>query len=211
VNQPSATLIKTGNARETPLVFAVLGLCPLLAVTTSVANSIAISVIFFVVLIVSRLAISLIRKWTGPNTAIFALLTVSSTLTAAADIALNAFSPGLHNSLGIYLSLIAVNCIIISQPDATGSHDPGFVSSGSIIHTVKTGLGYIIIILIVGIAREVLGRGTMLSDTILGSGFRTSPASFFILPPGAFLVIAFIIAFINTHRGRRKEQNRGQI
>lgn len=210
MKHPSAAYKKTCNAGEDHLVFAVLGLCPVLAVTTSVANSIAISVVFFIVLVVSRLAISLIRKWTGPVMAILAFLIISSTMTAAADMIVKALSPDLHNSLGIYLSLIAVNCLIISRSGVCIPDDPMQVPSGNAFDIIKTGIGFVIIILITGIAREVLGSGTLLGETILGRGFRESPVSFFILPPGAFLVMAFIMAFINSHRGRRKEQSRDQ-
>jgi electron transport complex protein RnfE len=200
VTPPAANSFSANRARENHGICALLGLCPVLAVTTTVENSIVISAVFFVVLIISQLVRTAISKWTSPGTIIFVLLTVSSTLTAAADMIVKAFFPGLYNSLGIYLSLIAVNCIIIARPNA-----------GTIIDAVKTGLGYVIIILIMGIAREVLGSGTMLGNNVLGSGFRASPVSFFILPPGAFLVIAFIMAFINSNRGRRNEQSRGQV
>jgi electron transport complex protein RnfE len=167
-------------------------------------NSIAISAVFFIVLVITRLAMAVTSKWINPGigTAVFILLIISATLTAIADTLIKAFFSGLHVSLGIYLSLIAVNCVIISQSN-----------KGTITDALKNDLGYVVIILIIGIAREVLGTGTLLGDTILGSGFRASPVSFFILPPGAFLVIAFIIAFINSHRGRHKpqEQSRGKI
>ncbi len=214
MKQPAPIPFSVADTKENYSMCWLLGLCPVLAVTTSAVNSIAISAVFFIVLVITRLAMAVASKWInhGIGTAVFMLLIISATLTAIADTLIKTFFPGLHVSLGIYLSLIAVNCVIISRPDAAGSLDPGFISSGTIIDTVKTGLGYMIIILIMGIAREVLGTGTLLGDTILGSGFRASPVSLFILPPGAFLVIAFIIAFINSHRGRHKpqEQSRGK-
>ncbi|HEX7320560.1 MAG TPA: Rnf-Nqr domain containing protein [bacterium] len=203
MKQPALIPFSAADTKENPSMCWLLGLCPVLAVTTSTINSIAISAVFFIVLVMTKLAMAVTRKWTDPGAGItvFLLLIISSTLTATADMGTKTFFPDLHISLGIYLSLIAVNCMIISRPNKR-----------TITDALKTGLGYVVIIVIIGIAREVLGKGTLLGDTILGSGFRASPVSFFILPSGAFLVMAFIIAFINSHHGQRKlqEQNRGK-
>ena len=185
-----------GIIKENPVLIQTLGMCPTLAVTTSMINGIGMGLSSTMVLVASNILISLLKKFI-PNTGrIPAYIVVIASLVTVVQFVLQGFVPELYSSLGIYIPLIVVNCIILGRAEAYASKN-GVLPS--IFDGLGMGLGFTMALAILGFIRELIGNGTILSDganalvTIPGY----TPASIAILAPGAFFVLAFVIAAMN--------------
>jgi len=193
-------IFKNGIIKENPVLIIMLGLCSILAVSTSVINALGMTLAFSFVLIGSELTISLIRKSIPKTLRVPIFIVVIGSFTTIMSLLLQAFLPDLNKALGIFIPLVVVNCIIIGRVEA-------FASKRSVIESLfdalGMSLGYGIVIVSIGAIREILGNGTILGYQVFGPNYN--PALFFILPPGAFLVIGIEIAIINKILAKPKK------
>ena len=193
-----------GIIKENPTLVLTLGMCPTLAVTTSAINGIGMGLSSTVVLALSNLMISLLRKIIPDGVRMPAFIVVVASFVTMVQFLMQGFLPSLYDSLGIYIPLIVVNCIILGRAEAYASKNP---SIPSFFDGIGMGLGFTFAITILGAIRELIGGGTILSDGTNAlfdlSTIGYTPASIFILAPGAFFVLAFMIALMN--RIKRKK------
>ena len=188
--------IYNGIIKENPTLMQTLGMCPTLAVTTSLINGIGMGLSSTMVLIASNILISLLKKFIPNTVRIPAYIVVIASLVTVVQFVLQGFVPALYSSLGIYIPLIVVNCIILGRAEAYASKNGVLPSIGD---AIGMGLGFTMALAILGFIRELIGNGTIASDganalvTIPGY----TPASIAILAPGAFFVLAFMIAVMN--------------
>ena len=193
-----------GLIKENPTFVLTLGMCPTLAVTTSAINGIGMGLSSTVVLVMSNLMISLLRKIIPDGVRMPAFIVIVASFVTMVQFLMQGYLPSLYDSLGIYIPLIVVNCIILGRAEAYASKNPVLPSA---FDGLGMGLGFTCAITILGAVRELIGAGTILSTgssalvTIPESVY--TPASIFILAPGAFFVLAFMIAIMN--RIKRKK------
>ncbi len=190
-----------GIWRENPVLVQLLGLCPTLAVTNSVANSLAMSAATFFVLLGSSVLVSSLKRLVPNEVRISTYVLIIATFVTVADMALEALVPAIHKALGAFVALIVVNCIILARQEAFASrHSVGRAA----LDAVGTGLGFSIAMLLMGTFRELLGNGTLLGHRIFGTAFE--PWVIFALPPGGFLMLGIILLFLSWTARRRAEQ-----
>ncbi|MDA3799196.1 MAG: electron transport complex subunit E [Kiritimatiellae bacterium] len=186
-----------GLWKENPIFRLMLGMCPTLAVTTSLQNGLGMGVATLFVLIGSNIVISMLRNVIPDKVRIPCYIVVIATFVTVIDLCMAAFTPELHKSLGIFIPLIVVNCIILGRAEAFASKNRVFVS---IADAIGMGLGFTLSLAILGSLREVLGAGTI---TLWGSGLQVktflskNPAVLLLLPPGGFMSLGLILGFIN--------------
>jgi len=178
--------------RENPLFVLVLGMCPSLAITTSVANGIGMGVAFTGVLLASNIVISMLRKVIPNSIRIPSYIVIIATFVTMVEMLLHAYSPALFKSLGVFIPLIVVNCIILGRAEAFASKNG---LTRSILDALGMGLGFTFALVTISTFREVLGAGTFLGMPVFGDSFQS--ALIMILPPGAFITLGCILAFIN--------------
>ena len=188
-----------GLIKENPTFRLVLGTCPTLAVTTAVFNGIGMGIAATAVLIGSNLIISLIKKIVPNEVRIPIYIVVIATFTTIVQMLIQAFSPALDKSLGIYIPLIVVNCIIIARAEAFAAKNPVV---NSIMDGLGMGIGFTVALTIISSVREILGAGTFLGMPLFGEAFE--PFLIMILPPGGFLVFGLSIAAFNKITSLRK-------
>lgn len=186
-----------GIVKENPVLCLVLGTCPTLAVTTSAMNAIGMGVAATLVLVCSNAVISALRKVIPDKVRIPAYITIIAGFVTIVQMLVKAFSPAINDSLGIFLPLIVVNCIILGRAEMYASKNPVLPS---IFDGLGMGIGFTAALLLMGMIRELLGSGTLF-------GFQIMPVQIliFILPPGGFFVFGMLIAFankLNTKAGR---------
>ena len=181
-----------GFYKENPVFRLALGLCPTLAVSNSVQNAVGMGAAATFVLLCSNVIISMIRKGVPKKIRIPIYIVVIATFVTIVDLAMAGFAPALHKSLGLFVPLIVVNCIILGRAEAFAGKNSVFYS---FIDGLGMGIGFTLALVIIGIAREILGNGTFWGVPVFGSGFE--PVLLFILPPGAFLTLGFFLGFFN--------------
>jgi electron transport complex protein RnfE len=186
-----------GVFRENPSCRLVLGLCPTLAVTTSLANGLSMGLATTFVLLGSNVFISVLKNVIPDKVRIPAFIVIISTFVTIIDLLMAAFIPGLHESLGIYIPLIVVNCIIMGRAEAFASKSPVMLS---IADALGMGAGFTLALSLISAVRELLGNGTILGVPAMLSSYH--PALVMILPPGAFLTMGLLLTLIN-HLTRR--------
>ncbi len=182
-----------GILRENPILRLMIGLCPTLAVSTSLINSVGMGLATTFVLVCSNFVVSLLRKFTPNGVRIPIFIVIVSTFVTLIDYLMLAYMPELHKSLGVFVPLIVVNCIILGRAESFAYKNDVVLSA---IDGLGMGLGFTIAISAIGIIREVLGNGTILGYSLFGASF--SPAIIMILPPGAFITIGFLMAGLNA-------------
>ena len=182
-----------GLVRENPVFVQVLGMCPTLAVTTSVANGIGMGLATTFVLVFSALIASAIKNIVPTTVRIPVYAVIIATFVTIADMVLKAFFPPLSASLGPYVPLIVVNCIIMGRVEAFATRNkPGI----SIVDALGMGAGFTVSLMVLGAVREILGNGSLLGFALFGEGF--TPMLVMILPPGAFLTLGVLMAIFNA-------------
>jgi electron transport complex protein RnfE len=187
---PREDLIR-GIWKENPVLIQLLGLCPALAVTNTVKNSVAMGLATFFVLLGSSILVSTLKRWIPKEVRISAYILIIATFVTLADLILNALVPETHKALGAFIALIVVNCMILGRQEAFASKN---TIGRSILDAIGTGLGFIIALLLMGSVREVLGNGTFWDYPVLGPSFE--PWIIMILPPGGFFSLGvFLLAF----------------
>ena len=192
-----------GLLKENPIFVQFLGMCATLAVSTSVVNSIGMGLSTMVVLVASNIIISLLRNFIPNKVRIAAYIIVIAGCVTAVEMALKAFVPEISKSLGIFIPLIVVNCIILGRAEAFASKN-GVVKSA--LDGIGMGLGFTLALCILGAIREILGNGTFLGIQLFGEGFQ--PATVMILPPGAFVVLGCVLAVINVISAKKERSDK---
>ena len=180
-----------GIIRENPLFRLLLGMCPSLAVTTSVDNGLGMGVAFSVVLLASNIVISAMRSIIPDSVRIPAYIVIVATFVTMIDLLMHAFTPALYTALGIFIPLIVVNCIILGRAEAFSGKNPVLPS---IMDALGMGAGFTLALVLVSSFREVLGAGTFFGQTILPENI---PAIMMILPPGGFITLGCLLAILN--------------
>ena len=185
-----------GLLTKNPVTVQLLGMCSVLAITTSLFNGIGMGLSVTVILTCSNILISLLRKVIPPQIRIAAYIVIIATFVTVVDLVLQAFIPELSASLGVFIPLIVVNCIILGRAEAFASKN-GVLASA--IDGICQGIGYTIALCIMCIIRELLGSGTFGGGILNGGeGIRIIPAPFpamqMVMPVGGFLTLGFVIA-----------------
>ena len=182
-----------GLVKENPTLILMLGMCPTLAVSTRAMNGIGMGLSTMAVLILSNLVISLLRKVIPDEVRLPAYIVVVASLVTVTELLIEAYLPTLYEALGIYIPLIVVNCIILGRAEAyANKHTPLL----SVMDGIGMGIGFTLALTLAGLIRELLGNGTAFGAQILPKGIE--PIGIFVQPPGAFLVLALIIAVMNA-------------
>lgn len=181
-----------GIYRENPVFRLVLGLCPTLAVTTSVKNGIGMGIAAAMVLVSSNLFISLVRNLVPKKIRIPIYIVIIATFVTIVEMLMQAYQPGLHKALGIFVPLIVVNCIILGRAEAFASKNNPFVS---VVDGLGMGVGFTLSLIVISAIREVAGNGTFYGFPVAPSSFE--PVLVMILPPGAFLTLGYVLGFFN--------------
>ena len=189
-----------GIYRENPVFRLVLGMCPFLAVTTSVENALGMGAAATFVLICSNFLVSLFRNIIPSKVRIPCYIVIIATFVTLVDMVMNAYLPDLHRSLGIFIPLIVVNCIILGRAEGFANRHPVL---NSIADAVGMGIGFTLAMVILASFRELLGNGTLLNINVLGSAYQNQPLLIAILAPGAFILLSFIQGFCSI-LGKRK-------
>ena len=181
-----------GIIKENPTFVLMLGMCPTLAVTTSAINGMGMGLTTMVVLIMSNFVISALRKIIPSRMRIPAYIVIVASLVTVVQLLLQAYIPSLYDTLGIYIPLIVVNCIILGRAEAFASKNPPLLS---MMDGIGIGLGFTLALTILGAVREILGAGAIFGVSLFGASYQ--PALLFILPPGAFLTLGILMAIFN--------------
>jgi len=187
--------IFNGIIKENPTFVIMLGMCPTLAVTTSGVNGMNMGLTTTVVLAMSNLLISALRKVIPDKVRIPAYIVVVASLVTIVQLVLEAYLPAINKTLGIYIPLIVVNCIILGRAEAYAAKNPIGVS---FFDGIGMGLGFTIAITIIGSIRELLGNGTIFNFKVTPASFE--PITIFILAPGAFFVLSVLTALQNKFK-----------
>lgn len=190
-----------GIWRENPVLIQMLGLCPALAVTNSVANSLAMGLATFFVLLGSSILVSTLKKLIPHEVRISTYILIIATFVTVAEMILQATVPDIHKALGAFIALIVVNCMILGRQEAFASRNSVWRAA---LDAVGTGIGFIIALLLMGGVRELLGNGSLLGYNIMGPNFE--PWVVMILPPGGFLTLGFILLTLSWWRKRREKR-----
>lgn len=190
-NTPAERLFN-GLIKENPTFVMMLGMCPTLAVTTSAMNGLGMGLTTMVVLTMSNMIISLLRKVIPDGVRMPAFIVVVASFVTIVQFLLEGFIPSLYASLGIYIPLIVVNCIILGRAEAYASKNKVIPS---IFDGIGMGLGFTLGLTSIGIFREILGAGQIFGFQIMPSSYE--PITIFILAPGAFFVLAMLVALQN--------------
>jgi electron transport complex protein RnfE len=190
---------KKGIWLKNPILVLNLGLCPTLAVTTSVSNALWMSLAITFVLVFSNILVSLVKNYTPAHIRLPIFITIIGTFVTLVELTFHAFQPGIYKTLGIYLPLIVVNCIILGRAEE-------FASKNSVIPSVFDGLGFGVgfgfTLFVLAAIREILGANTFFGYTFI-EGMH--PASVMILAPGAFFTLGLMLWGMNVINSKKEE------
>lgn len=187
--------IKSGIVDENPIFIQVIGMCPTLAVSTSVENAIGMGLATTAVLMGSNVVISMLRKIIPNKIRIPAFIVVIASFVTLIQFLLQGFVPALYKSLGIFIPLIVVNCIILGRAEAYASKN-GVMKS--LYDGFGMGLGFTVALVILGTIREILGAGTFYGMKVMPASYQ--PALIMILAPGAFFALGLLMAGLNYYK-----------
>ena len=194
MNKSRHDILLNGILKENPTFVLLLGMCPTLATTTSAINGISMGLATMFVLICSNFVISLIKNLTPDKVRIPVFIVVIATLVTILQMLIKAYLPEIDKSLGIFIPLIVVNCIILGRAEAFACKNSPF---DSILDGIGCGIGFTFALTLLGMVRELLGNGTLFGISILP---ETTNILLFVLPPGAFITLGYIIAILNTKK-----------
>jgi electron transport complex, RnfABCDGE type, E subunit len=186
---------------KNPILVQLLGTCPTLATTTSVENGIGMGVSAMAVLIMSNLLISLLRKFIPQQVRIASYIVIISGFVSALELLIKAYLPALDASLGLFIPLIVVNCIILARAEAYASKN-GPVDS--MLDGLFMGLGFTFALAVLGSVREILGAGTWYGIRVMWASYH--PMLIFVMPAGAFLSLGCVIAAVNAIKNAAKNR-----
>ncbi|MFA6315967.1 MAG: electron transport complex subunit RsxE [Elusimicrobiota bacterium] len=186
-----------GILRENPIFRLLIGLCPALAVSTSLVDALGMGLATTFVLAASNVVVSLLRTLIPPNVRIPVFIVIVSTFVTAVDYLMLAFFPAVHRSLGVFVPLIVVNCIVLGRAEAFAYRNG---VRASLLDGLGMGLGFSLALGLLGGLREAIGAGTLLGHAVLPASYQ--PLLLMVLPPGAFLLIGLLIAGLNRFTRR---------
>lgn len=200
--QSKLALLTNGIIRENAVLVLMIGLCPALACSGTIRDGVGMGLAATFVLICSNMVVSAVRRVIPEQIRIPIFIIIISTFVTIVDYTMQAYAPSLSAVLGIFVPLIVVNCMILGRAEAFAYKNGIF---DSILDGIGMGLGFTLCLGLTGAIRELLGNGTLLKGTpyevsVFGANFE--PMIFMILPPGAFLTLAFIIAAVNWYKSR---------
>lgn len=186
-----------GIWRENPVLVQLLALCPTLAVTNSVANSLAMGLATSFVLLGSSVLVSTVRKLVPTEVRISTYILIIATFVTVADMVLQATVPDIHKELGAFVALIVVNCLILARQEAFAAKQP---VGRAALDAIGYSIGFTIALVIMGAVRELLGNGTLLGWSVFGPSYE--PWVIMILPPGGFLTLGLLLVFLGWIKER---------
>ena len=201
-----------GLFKENPILVSMLGLCPTLAITTSLENALGMGIAFIFVLLMSNMVISAIRKIVPSEIRIPIYIVIIATFVTIVEMIMSAFLPALSESLGLFISLIVVNCVVLGRAEAYASKNTVFDSA---IDAIGMGIGYTMILALIATVREILGTGmiTVWGDLVINLNkiFGSEEtldvfSSFFISPSGAYLVLGILFGVVATVRIKKQKK-----
>lgn len=181
-----------GLLKENPTFVLVLGCCPTLAVTTAAINGLGMGAATTFVLVCSNMLISLLKNYIPDKVRIAAFILIIATFVTIVDLVMKAFTPDLYKTLGIFIPLIVVNCIILGRAEAFAQKNSVFTS---LLDGFGMGIGFTLAITLLASIREILGNGSFFNMRLVAEDATT--ILLFILPPGAFITYGFLIALMN--------------
>lgn len=190
--------LTNGLFKENPVFYQMLGMCPTLAVTTSAENGMGMGLATTAVLVLANVFISLLRNFIPSKIRIPAFIVVIATFVTIVGMVMEGFVPALFASLGLFIPLIVVNCLILARAEAFAFKN-GMIASA--LDGIGMGLGFTLALTILGAVREVFGAGAIFGISLFGASFE--PALIMILPPGAFLALGLILAGINVYKAKK--------
>ncbi len=188
-------IITNGIVKENPTFVLMLGMCPTLATTTSAINGLSMGLATMFVLICSNIVVSLIKNLTPDKVRIPVFIVVIASFVTILQMVMQAFVPSVYASLGLFIPLIVVNCIILGRAESFACKN-GPVES--LFDGIGIGLGFTLGLTLLGIVRELLGAGSVFGFTLMPETYNML---LFVLPPGAFITLGFLVAIVNKVRG----------
>lgn len=188
-----STIFKNGIIKENPVFVQLIGMCSVLAITNTVENSLGMSAAVVAVLFLSNVVISLIRKLIPSKIRIPIFIVIIATFVTMVEMFMEAYAVDLFRSLGIFIPLIVVNCLILARAESFASKNGVFLSA---MDGLAMGLGYSVAIITLGAAREIFGSGSFLGINLFGENFQA--AAVFVSPAGAFILLGIIIGIFNV-------------
>ncbi|GAB5992215.1 electron transport complex subunit E [Aeromonas enteropelogenes] len=212
-------LMVQGLWKNNPSLVQVLGLCPTLAVSSTFTNALGLGLATMAVLIGSNLAVSLVRNWVPKDIRIPVYVMIIASLVTSVQLLMNAYTYGLYQALGIFIALIVTNCVIIGRAEAYASKNPPLLA---VIDGFMMGLGFTLVLLLLGAMREIIGMGTLFdgAELLLGDWAKSLRIELFhadaslllaILPPGGFIGLGLLIAAKNAINDWRHEKQSATI
>lgn len=188
------SIIKNGIIKENPTFVLMLGMCPTLATTTSAINGLSMGLATMFVLICSNVVISLIKKLTPDMVRIPVFIVVIASFVTILQMVMQAYVPDVYAELGLFIPLIVVNCVILGRAEAFAAKNS---TGASLMDGIGIGLGFTLGLTLLGICRELLGAGSVFGLTLLPETYNML---MFVLPPGAFITLGFLVAIVNKMR-----------
>ncbi|SFT67031.1 electron transport complex protein RnfE [Selenomonas sp. GACV-9] len=186
-------IFSKGLVAENPIFILALSLCPALAVTTTVINGLTMGLTVTFVITTNNVVVSIVRKWVNPKVRVPVYITSIATIVTVAQLVLQAYFPELYKAMGIYLALVVVFAIILARAEVYASKH-GVVKSFA--DGFGMGCGFTLAMLIISVIRELIGAGTILGMPVFGEGYE--PMLMMVLPPGAFILIGYLVAATKT-------------
>ena len=194
-------MLTRGLIKENPVFVLLLGLCPTLGTSTSAINGMAMGLATTAVLVFSNMLISAVKNIIPDKVRIPAYIMIIATLVTIVEMFMKAYLPALYAVLGLFIPLIVVNCIVLGRAESFASKN-GIIPS--VLDGIGSGLGFTLALTVLGAIREVLGHGSLFDVVIMPASF--TPALIFILAPGAFITIGFIIATQNYLNAKKAKE-----
>jgi len=189
-----------GLWKENPVFVQVLGMCPVLAVSNTAANAVAMGLATAFVLLMSNVLVSLLRNFIPKQVRIASYILIIATFVTIVDYSIQAISVELHKSLGAFISLIVVNCLILSRAEAFASKN---TVGKSVLDALGMGIGFTIALFSLGAVREILGNGSFFGITLFPEGFQDWVIM--VLPAGGFFTLAAWLLVFNIYKQKRAE------
>ena len=193
--------LKDGLITQNPVLVQLLGMCSTMAITTSITNGLGMGVSVLIILTLSNIFISLLRKIIPNEVRIACYIVVVAGFVTIVDLCLQAFLPSIAESLGVFIPLIVVNCIILGRAEAFASKNS---VGASAVDGICQGLGYTVVLFILSAFRELFGSGKLLGVQIMPESY--TPALMLVLPVGGFLCLGTLIAIMQWALGRNKKK-----
>ncbi|MCR5756760.1 MAG: electron transport complex subunit E [Selenomonas sp.] len=196
-------IFSKGLIAENPIFILALSLCPALAVTTTVINGLTMGLTVTFVITTNNVVVSIVRKWVNPKVRVPVYITSIATIVTVAQLVLQAYFPLLYKAMGIYLALVVVFAIILARAEVFASKNGVWKS---FLDGFGMGCGFTLAMLLIAVIRELFGAGTILGMPVFGEDYN--PMLMMILPPGAFILIGYLVAACKTWNARQEEKAR---